>query len=533
MLGFGEEGELPSSLSPYSPNVDPRRPCHKSPVRLTKPLICDYGFALPGSFLLAPLNREKETMLTPEICFLKATEQVRLVRAKELSAREVMEAHLSQIERVNPEVNAIVTVTPERAMDLARATDDALARRQEVGLLCGLPVAHKDLFPTVGVRTTFGSPVYRDFVPDHDALIVERLKGAGAISVGKTNTPEFGAGSQTFNEVFGETLNPYDPTRTCGGSSGGAAVALACGMVPIADGSDMGGSLRNPASFCNVVGFRPSPGRVPSWPDPTPWLSLTVDGPMARTVEDVALMLGAIAGPDARCPLSISEPGGLFLRALERDFSGVRVALSRALGGLPVDPRVRAVLESQRRVFESLGCAVEDAQPDFADADEVFKTLRAWRYELAYGELLEDHRDELKDTVVWNIEEGARLGGPQIGRAERKRTELYHRVRTFMESYEFLVSPVSQVPPFDVRQRYVTEIDGERMETYIDWMKSCYYVTVAGLPAVSVPCGFTQEGLPVGIQIVGRYRDDFGVLQLAYAYEEATRHGERRPPLAR
>jgi len=253
---------------------------------------------------------------------------------------------------------------------------------------------------------------------------------------------------------------------------------------------------------------------------------------MTRTVEDTALMLSAIAGPDARCPLSIPEPGGLFLRPLERDFSGVRVALSRDLGGLPVDPRVTAVLESQRRVFESLGCAVEDAQPDFADADEVFKTLRAWRYELAYGELLVDHRDELKDTVVWNIEEGARLGGPHIGQAERKRTELFHRARIFMESYEFLVSPVSQVPPFDVKQRYVTEIDGEQMETYIDWMKSCYYVTVAGLPAVSVPCGFTREGLPVGIQIVGRCRDDFGVLQLAHAYEEATRHGERRPPLA-
>jgi amidase len=471
-------------------------------------------------------------MPAPEICFLTATELVRLVRANELSAREVMEAHLSQIERVNPEVNAIVTLTAERALDRARATDDALARREEVGHMAGLPVAHKDLFPTEGVRTTFGSLIYRDFVPDHDALIVERLKRAGAISVGKTNTPEFGAGSQTYNEVFGETLNPYDPTRTCGGSSGGAAVALACGMVPIADGSDMGGSLRNPASFCNVVGFRPSPGRVPSWPDPTPWLSLTVDGPMARTVQDTALMLSAIAGPDARCPLSIPEPGGLFLRPLERDFSDVRVALSRDLGGLPVDPRVSAVLESQRRVFESLGCAVEDAQPDFVDADEVFKTLRAWRYELAYGELLVDHRDELKDTVVWNIEEGARLGGPQIGQAERKRTELFHRVRTFMESYEFLVSPVSQVPPFDVKQRYVTEIDGKPMETYIDWMKSCYYVTVAGLPAVSVPCGFTQEGLPVGIQIVGRCRDDFGLLQLAHAYEEATRHGERRPPLA-
>ncbi len=472
-------------------------------------------------------------MPAPEICFLTATELVRLVRAKELSALEVMEAHLAQIERVNPKVNAIVTLTAEQARDRARAADDALARGEEVGLLCGLPVAHKDLVPTEGVRTTFGSLIFRDFVPDHDALIVERLKEAGAISVGKTNTPEFGAGSQTFNEVSGETVNPYDTSKTCGGSSGGAAVALACGMVPIADGSDMGGSLRNPASFCNVVGFRPSPGRVPSWPDPTPWLSLTVDGPMARTVEDAALMLSAIAGPDARCPLSASEPGSFFLRSLERDFGDVRVAWSRDLGGLPMDPRVTAVLESQRDVFESLGCAVEVAEPDFVDADEIFKVLRAWRYELAYGELLEGHRDEMKDTVVWNIEEGMGLSGPHIGRAERKRTELFHRARVFMESYEFLVSPVSQVPPFDVMRRYVTEIDGERMQTYIDWMKSCYYVTVTGLPAISVPCGFTREGLPVGIQIIGRYRNDFGVLQLAHAFEGATCYGKRRPPLAR
>jgi amidase len=471
-------------------------------------------------------------MPTQEICFLPATDLVRLVRAKELSVREVMEAHLARIERVNGQVNAIVTLTAERAMDQARAADDALARGEEPGPLAGLPVAHKDLFLTEGVRTTFGSRVYNDFVPDHDALIVERLREAGAISVGKTNTPEFGAGSQTFNEVFGETLNPYDPARTCGGSSGGAAAALACGMVPIADGSDMGGSLRNPASFCNVVGFRPSPGRVPSWPDPTPWLSLTVDGPMARTVEDAALMLSAIAGPDARCPASISEPGTLFLRPLERDFGGVRVAWSQDLGGLPVDPGVTAVLEEHRCVFGALGCAVEEAEPDFAGADEVFKVLRAWRYELAYAELLEDHREEMKDTVVWNIEEGKRLGGSQIGRAERERMEIFHRVRTFMQSYEFLVMPVSQVPPFDVKQRYVTEISGERMKTYIDWMRSCYYVTVTGSPAVSVPCGFTPEGLPVGVQIVGRHRDDFGVLQLAHAFERATRHGERRPPLA-
>ena len=254
---------------------------------------------------------------------------------------------------------------------------------------------------------------------------------------------------------------------------------------------------------------------------------------MARSVEDTALMLSAIAGPDPRCPLSVSEPGSLFLRSLERDFGDVRVAWSRDLGGLPMDSRVTAVLESQRQVFESLGCAVEDAEPDFVEADEIFKTLRAWRYELAYGELLEGHRAEMKDTVVWNIEEGARLSGPQIGRAERKRTELFHRVRIFMESYEFLVSPVSQVPPFDVMRRYVTEIDGERMETYIDWMKSCYYVTVTGLPAISVPCGFTREGLPVGVQIVGRHRDDFGVLQLAHAFEGVTRHAKRHPPLSR
>jgi amidase len=258
--------------------------------------------------------------LSEEIGFLTATELARRIRAKELSAVEVMEAHLAQIERVNGGVNAIVTLTAEQAKGQAHAADDVLARGEEVGPLVGLPVALKDLFPTKGVRTTFGSLVYEDFVPDHDALIVERLRRAGGISVGKTNTPEFGAGSQTFNEVFGDTLNPYDTTKTCGGSSGGAAVALACGMVPLADGSDMGGSLRNPAAFCNVVGLRPSPGRVPTWPSPAAWFTLSVEGPMARTVRDVALMLGAIAGPDPRSPISIAEPGDAFFGSLERDF---------------------------------------------------------------------------------------------------------------------------------------------------------------------------------------------------------------------
>jgi len=470
------------------------------------------------------------------ICFLEAAELARLIRAREVSAEEVTAACLEQTERTNPRVNAIVTLVPERAMRDASAADErlaeALAHGEDVGPLHGLPVAHKDLAPTRGIRTTFGSLVYEGFVPDEDSLVVERLRRAGAITVGKTNTPEFGAGSQTYNEVFGETLNPYDTTKTCGGSSGGAAAALACGMVPIADGSDMGGSLRNPASFCNVVGFRPSLGRVPSWPSQAAWSQLSTEGPMARTVRDAALMLGAISGPDPRSPLAIPEAGEDFLRSLERDFSGVRVAWSRDLGGLPVDPRVTAVLDGQRHAFEDLGCLVEDDEPDFTGADEVFKTLRAWNFELSYGELLEEHSSRMKETVVWNIEQGARLSGPEMGRAERGRTKLYHRVRTFMEDHEFLVAPVSQVLPFDVKQRYVTEINGVETETYIDWMKSCYYVTVTGLPAISVPCGFTPEGLPVGVQIVGRYREDLGVLQLAHAIELATGFGKHRPPIA-
>jgi len=443
-----------------------------------------------------------------------------------------MGAYLAQIDRINPKVNAIVTLLPDQAMEQADAADEALARGEEVGPLHGLPIAYKDLTPTQGIRTTFGSPIYADFVPDHDALIVERLKNEGAITVGKTNTPEFGAGSQTYNEVFGETLNPYDTSKTCGGSSGGAAVALACGMLPIADGSDMGGSLRNPASFCNVVGFRTSPGRVPKWPTLSGWSPLSVAGPMARTVEDAAFLLSVMAGPDPRSPIAIAEPGSLFRRPLERDFTGVRIGWSRDLGELPVDPRVTAAIDGQRHVFESLGCVIEDGEPDFADADEVFKVWRAWHFELSYAELLKTHRRQIKETVIWNVEEGMKLRGPQIGQAEIKRTELYHRVREFMETREFLILPVSQVPPFDVSQRYVTEIAGTTMETYIDWMKSCYYVSVLGLPAISVPCGFTPEGLPVGVQIVGRHRDDLGVLQLAHAFEQATGFWKQRPPLA-
>ena len=466
-----------------------------------------------------------------EICDLSAVELVERIRSKDLSAQEVMQAHLSRIERINPAVNAIVTLLPEQALAQAKAADEALANGTAPGPLHGLPIAHKDLVFTKGIRTTRGSPIFKDFVPTEDALIVERLKNAGAITIGKTNTPEFGAGSQTFNDVFGETLNPYDTSKTCGGSSGGAAVALACGMLPIADGSDMGGSLRNPASFCNVVGLRPSPGRVPSWPKFNGWDTFAVEGPMARTVGDAALMVSAMAGPDPRSPLAIAEPGDLFSRPLERDFKHTRIAWSRNLGSLPVHPEVTAVIEKQRAVFENLGCVVDNCEPDFTDADDIFKVLRAWAFELTFSELLDAHQHQMKDTVIWNIQEGSKLSGPQIGMIQRKRTELYQRVRAFMQTYEFIILPVSQVPPFDIKQRYISEIDDVKMETYIDWMKSCYYITTIGHPAISVPCGFTPEGLPVGVQIVGRHQDDFGVLQLAYAFEQSTGFWKRRPPV--
>jgi amidase len=468
-------------------------------------------------------------MNAQDICFLPAVELARMIREREVSVLEVMQAHLDQIERTNPRVNAIVTLLPEQALDSAREMDARLARGDAPGPLCGLPVAHKDLVDTKGIRTTRGSPIFSDAVPDQDAVIVERMKNGGALKIGKTNTPEFGAGSQTFNTVFGVTRNPHALDKTCGGSSGGAAAALASGMIPIADGSDLGGSLRNPASFCNVAGLRPSAGRVPAWPSPSAWFSMAVQGPMGRTVGDIALQMSAIAGPDPRSPISIEEPATLFSRPLERDFKGVRIAWSRDLDGLPVDAEVTRVLEAHRIVFENLGCTVVETDPDLSDADDIFQVMRAWNFELGYGELLKTNREQMKDTVVWNIEEGSRLSGPQVGEAERKRTQLFHRMREFMDNYDFLVAPVVQVLPFDVNQPFVTEINGEQMATYIDWMKSCFRISVTGQPALSVPCGFSRDGLPVGLQIVGRYHDDFGVLQLGHAFERETGYWKQRP----
>ena len=468
----------------------------------------------------------------PSLCFTSAVEMAALIRAKKLSAREALAEHLKQIDRVNPQVNAIVTLIADQATADAARADEMQARGEVLGPLHGLPVAHKDLLDTAGVRTTYGSPLFKDHVPAHDNLLVTRMRAAGAIFLGKTNTPEFGAGSQTFNRVFGATHNPYDLTKTCGGSSGGAAVALSCGMVPVASGSDAGGSLRNPAGWCNIVGFRPSIGRVPNPSLRVGWSTLSTNGCLGRSSADLALALSTIAGPDISTPLSINEPGSLFARPLERNFKGVRIAWFNDLNGIPIDPRVRTVVDAQRKTFESLGCIVEQAEPDFAPAEISFRILRAWGDAAGYGTLFQQHPEAFKDTLAGEIRAGLALSAADITRAEVAHTEMWRRFQTFLTSYEYFILPTTQLPPFDVNTPWPDEINGVHLTNYIDWMKSCWYISATGNPAASVPAGFTPEGLPVGLQIVGRDKQDFSVLQLAHAFEQATSFGRRRPNIA-
>jgi amidase len=467
-----------------------------------------------------------------EICFMRAVDMMDAIRNKKLSSREVMQAHLKQINRVNSKVNAMVTMVPEdHLLAQADAADEALAKGKWLGPLHGLPVAVKDLHETQGIRTTFGSLLHKDYVPDFDCRVVQREKEAGAIVIGKTNVPESGLGSQTFNPVFGATRNPYDLTKTCGGSTGGGSVALACGMAPLADGSDMGGSLRNPPNFCNVVGIRPSPGRVPDVPTHLGWFTLSVSGPVARNVADCAFFLSVLAGFDHHSPISIDQPGAQFAQPLTgRSFKGVRVAMFKDLG-LPWEPEVKSAVQAQGKVFESLGCIVEEAEPDFTDANECFLAWRHWSVELAFGDLIATHGDQLNDYIHWHVEEGRKLTGTYLSRVEARRTALFQRLCGFKNEYDFFIAPVSQVLPFDVNKHYPTEIAGVKMENYMAWMKSAYYISVAGNPAMSIPCAFSETGLPIGIQIVGRHHDDWGVLQLAYAFEQATNIGKRRPTL--
>jgi amidase len=470
--------------------------------------------------------------VTDDVCFRPATELAAMVRRREISARELLEAHLDRIDRVNPAVNAIVTLDAEGARAAADAADAALAAGGPVGPLHGLPVAHKDTHATGGLRTTWGSPLHADTVPLRDELVVARLKAAGAVRVGKTNVPEFAAGSHTFNALFGATHNPYRHGLSAGGSSGGAAAALATGLVPLAEGSDMGGSLRNPAGFCNVVGLRPTPGRVPTWPAPIGWSQLSVQGPMGRTVADVALQLSALAGPDRRVPIALSDDGAGFAAPLPDRLDGLRVAWAPDLGGrVTVDPAITSVLASSVGVFESLGAHVEEACPNLSGADEVFGTLRAWLFEASYGELSRRHPEKVKESIRWNAELGAKLTGPDLARAEQLHTKLFERMAEFFERFDVLLAPTTQVLPFPVEIEYPTEIAGVEQENYLEWMRSCTLISATGSPALSVPGGFTADALPVGLQIVGPARADRTVLEVGHAFEQATGFGTRRPPL--
>ena len=467
-----------------------------------------------------------------DVCLRPATELAAMLRAREISARELLEACLDRIDLVNPSVNAIVTLDADGARAAADTADAALAAGEDVGPLHGLPVAHKDNHATAGMRTTWGSPLRAGTVPTADDLVVARYKGAGAIRMGKTNIPEFAAGSHTVNAVFGATHNPYRHGLSAGGSSGGGAAALAAGLVPLAEGTDMGGSLRNPAAFCNVVGMRPTPGRVPTWPTPLGWSQLSVDGPMGRTVADVALQLSAIAGPDRRVPIALEgDPAG-FRAPLPERLDGLRVAWAPDLGGrVTVDPTIVSVLAASVGIFEDLGASVEDACPDLSGADDVFGTLRAWLFEASYGDLARRHPDQVNESIRWNAEMGAKLTGPDLARAEMAHTALYERMVAFFERYDVLLAPTTQVLPFPVEIAYPTEIAGVHQDNYLEWMRSCTIISATGCPALSVPGGFTDDGLPVGLQIIGSPRADRHVLEVGHAFERSTRFGARRPPL--
>jgi amidase len=459
-----------------------------------------------------------------------ASELVSMLKKRELSALELLEATTARIERVNPRINAIVSLELEAARKRAVQIDEARVHGGELGPLAGLPLAIKDTEPTKGIRTTFGSPVYRDLIPDQNSAMVERLVAAGAIIIGKTNVPEFALGSHTFNPIFGATRNPWNIALSAGGSSGGAAAGVASGMLPFADGTDFGGSLRNPGSFNNLLGLRTSAGRVARYPSHDAYAGVSVGGPLARSAADAALLLSVMAGPDRRDPLSIPVDGASFLAPLERDFKGVRIAYSATLGGLPVEAEVAAATRRGLARLEQLGAVVEQAEPDLAGADHAFETLRALGMASQYGTLLKSRRHDLKDTAVWNIEAGLRLSIDDISRASASRTRLYHSMRRFLEQYDYLVAPVSQVSPFALELAYPQAIEGQPMENYLAWMRSCSRITITGHPAMSVPGDFTSTGMPVGLQVIARMQDEWSLLQLAHALEQVGDVARRRPP---
>jgi amidase len=480
----------------------------------------------------APRRRKPPALPTPaDLCYADAGDLLRLLEARKLSARELMQAHLTRIASVNPKLNAIVAKLPdEECLALAARVDEQRARGEPLGPLAGLPWAFKDLEDAVGFPCTSGSPIYRDARPTSDTLLVERLRRAGVVPIGKTNVPEFGMGSHTYNPVYGTTRNPYDLGKSAGGSSGGAGASLASGMLPLADGSDLGGSLRNPGNFNNVVGFRPSVGLVPLAPESMPFIGFTCKGPLARSVADVALAMAVMSGPDARDPGCLPSAPAAFLGPLAREVKGTRVAWCPDLGGLPLEPEVRRVLESQRATLEELGCVVTEAAPDLAHADEIFLTLRRWKTWTWLGPLLPAHRAEVKPEAIDEAEAGSRVTAAELAAAFAAHGALLERMRRFHERFDVIACAVNQVAPFDAALDWPKLVAGVPMTHYIEWMRSAYDITTTWQPAISVPAGFTPGGLPVGLQLVGRRLEDRRLLEFAHAFEQATRVGLRRPP---
>jgi amidase len=470
-----------------------------------------------------------------DLSFTPAVELLKLYRARKASPLEVMRAILARIDAVNPHVNAVVTLVRESALREARRATAALRRGAPLPPLFGVPVGIKDVTPSKDIRTTYGSTLFETHVPDEDALVVQRLRAAGAIVIGKTNTPEFAFGPNTVNAVFGATRNPWDLTRTAGGSSGGSAAALATGMVPLAEGTDLGGSLRGPAAFCGVVGFRTTPGLIPRYPSVLAWDTYSVEGPMARSIADTALMLSVMAGADERSPISYPVDTRYFLKAVKApSVKGWRIAWTADLGGLVlVDREVRAVFERAVGVFRAIGARMDAACPDMSDVPEIVRFTRGLLMVARHEDKLAEHRAVLQPGLVENTEQGLAQSSRDLARGELLCTRQWERVREFLATRDLWITPTAAVPPFPIEQPHVLEVNGQPVGKGMQRSFLTYAFSVLGLPAISDPCGFTSGGLPVGLQIVGKRRGEAAVLRAAAAFEAAQPWAGHVPPIAR
>ena len=470
-----------------------------------------------------------------EFCYRSAVDIAELIKSKQISAVEVIKAFLERIEKINPLVNAYCTVAENEALQAAHRLDHKIKSGEQPGSLAGVPVAIKDVTLTKGIRTTFGSKLYRDYVPEVDSLVVERLKAAGAIVIGKTNTPEFAAGGSTYNDLFGPTRTPWNIAYNSGGSSGGSAAAVAAGLCPIAEGNDLGGSLRIPASFCGIVGMRPSPGRIPFYPNDLYWDTMSLEGPMARNVGDLALMFDVMAGPDRRSPVALMPKEASFYESIKRSCTGgcsFKIAWSDNLNLTPVDSEVLSVARQAITSFKEMGCSVIEESPDFSGLQKTATVLRGVRYAALYQDELEksEFLELVNPNIIGNARQGLALSAADIARADRHRSKLWAQMLSFFEQHDLLAVPTVPIKPFPAETPYPTEINGQEMKSYIDWIMLTYAFSVTGLPAISIPCGWTKEGFPVGLQLAGPPGGERELLIAAACFEKLNPWQDRKPP---